>query len=111
MIENTPGYDRFEVSNTSSSNPGGSGETPISWLLTMYTEGTATFTSTALPTMLDLTDWSTNPSSTRFHLYFIGPGATYDVRFGIAAINTPSAIPEPSTYAAIAGLLALGGVI
>lgn len=111
QIENQFSYDRFQIQHSNFSQPEVAGETAVSWLLTMYTEATDTFGSTALPTTLDLSDWSTNPSSTRFHIYFDGLGSTYDVRFSVAAINTPSAIPEPSTYAAIVGLLALGGVI
>lgn len=106
-IENQFSYDRFEVHHFSFSVPEVAGETALSWVLTMYTEATDTFTSTALPISLDLGDWSTNPSHTRFHIYFDGLGNTYDVRFGVASITTPSAIPEPSTFAAIAGLVGL----
>lgn len=96
QIENQGSYDRFEVLHTGFSNPNVAGQTASTWTLTMYTETTDTFTSTALPSSLDLGNWSTNPSSTRFHIYFEGLGSSFDVRFGVAKISTPSSTPGSS---------------
>jgi len=94
-IENQSSYDRFEVGHNFFSVPSVGGRTAFSWVLTMFTEATGTFTSTALPTALNLANWSTNPSSTRFHIYFDGLGDTFDVRFGVSAINKVAAGAEP----------------
>ena len=77
----------------------------------LFANAPGPLTTFDLPSGLTLGDWSTNPSQTGFYTYWLPGLATDFMRFSITEINTPSAIPEPSTYATIAGLLALGGVV
>ncbi len=59
----------------------------------------------SLPTSYDLSKWSSNPSSTGLYLYF-DPGAAQDfARFSLTGVQQ---VPEPSSYAALFGLLGLG---
>lgn len=87
------------------------GETLTNVALRLFANPPGPLSTFDLPTGLTVGDWSTNPSQTGFYTYWEPGLATDFMRFSITAINTPSAIPEPSTYAAIAGLLALAGVI
>jgi hypothetical protein len=64
-------------------------------------------TFTALPTDIVRSQWSTGPSQSGLFTYW-GTGGTL-VRFGISTVENLSAIPEPSTYAGLAGLAALAG--
>jgi hypothetical protein len=87
------------------------GETLSDVTFRLFANAPGPLTALDLPSGLTLGDWSTNPSQTGFYTCWLPGLATDFMRFSMTEINTPSAIPEPSTYAAIAGLLALGGVI
>lgn len=63
--------------------------------------------STDLPGSLDLADWNPDYTSTYLKIYF--NNETSSISADITSMNT-SAVPEPSTYAAIAGLSILGFV-
>jgi len=79
----------------------------INLVLTDLT-GTAIPSLTPAPTFLDLSDWSTGTSNTYMKLYLNNNANRY-ILGNIQSISvTGSAIPEPSTYAALAGAAALG---
>lgn len=64
-----------------------------------------------LPSDVTLTGWSTAPSSTGFYTYWMPGGGSDFMRFSITSVENLNAIPEPSTYALLGGLLALTGVV
>ncbi len=64
----------------------------------------------SLPADITLAGWSTAPSSSGAFTYWDPGSAGYFMRFSLAEVQNLSAIPEPSTYAALAGLAALGFV-
>ena len=70
--------------------------------------GTAIPALTPAPTFLDLTDWSTGTSNTYLKLYLNNDGNRYILGSIQSIAVTGSAVPEPSTYATLAGLAALG---
>lgn len=61
----------------------------------------------SLPTSYNMADWSTNPSSTNMILSFGTGFPSENARF---SIDNVVVVPEPSTYATLAGLLALAFV-
>jgi hypothetical protein len=68
-------------------------------------------TFSSLPSDITLGGWSTAPSSTGFFTYWNPGGGSDFMRFSVTSVENLSAIPEPSTYALLGGLAALGVVI
>jgi hypothetical protein len=64
-------------------------------------------TFTALPTDIVRSQWSTLPSQSGLYTYWDLSGTL--VRFGVNTVENLSAIPEPSTTAALIGTAALAG--
>ncbi len=61
----------------------------------------------SLPADITLAGWSTAPSSSGVFTYWNPGTAGYFMRFSHSDVQNLSAIPEPSTYAALAGLASL----
>lgn len=109
QIENPGSYQRISFGTVSSSPPSFDetfeGKSLTNAVVSLFTDSTTPIDGVSLPTSLNISDFSTNPSSTGMYLYF-NPGASADfVRFSISDITV---VPEPSTYAFFTGALILG---
>jgi hypothetical protein len=106
-------YDEFSVTTWDTfTNTTVGGRTLSSVNLRLYANAPGPLsTFLTAPSDLTLTGWSTAPSSTGFYTYWLPGGGTDFMRFGISSIENLSAVPEPSTYALLGGLAALGGVL
>ena len=109
QVEKTATYDRiYFYGNGGFSDDAENGRTLTSADLRIYSDTTRPLASfTALPTDIVRSQWSTGPSQSGLFTYWDMGGTL--VRFGISTVENLSAIPEPSTYAALVGVVALAG--
>lgn len=87
------------------------GETLVNVAFRLFADPPGPLDTFDLPTALSVGDWSTNPSQSGFYTYWDPGTATDFMRFNITSITTPSAVPEPSTFAALAGLVGLAACL
>lgn len=120
QIDHGPDYSQFHVTlgaGYSFSNPNVDGKTLETWNLRLYSDNANIFTGFDLPTGLTWSDWSPYGSYSQISMGFRNPGDDYGstgnqlVKFIFTDIQKVSAVPEPSAYALIGGLCALGGVL
>lgn len=120
QIDHFPTYSKFHVTlgaGASFSNPNLDGKILETWNLSLYSDDANIFTGFDLPTGLTWSDWSPYGSYSQISMGFRNPGDEYGstgsqlVKFIFTDIQKTSAVPEPSTYALIGGLCALGGVL
>lgn len=109
QVEKTATYDRiYFFGNGGFSDSSENGRSLTSADLRIFSDTARPLASfTALPTDIVRSQWSTFPNQSGLFSYW-GDGGTL-VRFGINTVENLSAIPEPSTYAGIAGAIALAG--
>lgn len=87
--------------------PALNGKAVVSHNFTLQDNTQTAFSSANIPASLGPTDFGTKV----LRLYFDGNLPADTINFNLTSIElNPTAIPEPSTYALLAGSLALGGV-
>lgn len=76
---------------------------------TLYSDAPGPLESfSVLPASIDLSQWSSNPSSSGVFTYW-DPGISgYFMRFSVTEVENLSVVPEPATFATLCGLGALG---
>lgn len=110
ISNNNSGYDRinFDANSTYLAGPALNGESVSSLYFNLQDFTQTAFASTAIPASLSLGSFGQKEG----RLYFDGQTASETINFTLTNIEkNPSAIPEPSTYAAVLGGLALAGVM
>jgi hypothetical protein len=110
QVEDTGSFDRitFTAGAGNYSDASENGRTLTNASLSLYAAAPGPLaTFTALPTDIVRSQWSTLPSQSGLYTYWDLSGTL--VRFGVSTVENLSAIPEPSTTAALIGTVALAG--
>jgi len=112
VLNDTSSLDRVQFSAVAVSAPSFSGLTPNSFNL-IFAGDNSLLSSTDVPlaSALSPSIWDPSHLGTQTYMKVYFNGGSELANFYIDSVSDPSAVPEPSTYAALAGLGAFGLVM